>query len=285
MSKARGLGRGLDALLGDDAAPMAVPRGGESTTRLAVDVLAPGRYQPRTKMDADSLAALADSIKAQGLIQPILVRPKGSGRYEIIAGERRWRAAQLAGLAEVPVHVRTVDDHAALAMALIENIQREDLSPLEEASGIQRLIDEFGMTHEAAAQAVGRSRSAVSNLLRLLGLSAPVRALLEEGQLEMGHARALLALDGARQLEAARKIVTQQLSVRGAEALVARLLQGRPGRVAPKVDRDLARLQEELAETLGTQVTVKTGRKGAGTVSITYRSLDQLDALLTRFRR
>jgi ParB family chromosome partitioning protein len=280
MVKQRGLGRGLDALLGgnDETAP--ARRTGDALTVLGVDGLQPGRYQPRTKMDPESLSELAASIKAQGVMQPILVRPVGGGKHEIIAGERRWRAARMAGLAEVPVLIREVEDNAALAMALIENIQREDLNPLEEAGGIQRLVQEFGLTHDAAAQAVGRSRSAVSNLLRLLGLATPVRELLETGALDMGHARALLALAGAQQIETARTIAAKGLSVRETEALVARLLRGATRRPAPKTDRDVARLAEDLSERLGTRVTIQAGKKGAGKLTITYGSLDQLETIL-----
>jgi ParB family chromosome partitioning protein len=284
MVKQRGLGRGLDALLGgnDEAAP--ARRSGDALTVLGVDGLQPGRYQPRTKMDPESLSELAASIKAQGVMQPILVRPVGGGKHEIIAGERRWRAARMAGLSEVPVLIREVEDNAALAMALIENIQREDLNPLEEAGGIQRLVQEFGLTHDAAAQAVGRSRSAVSNLLRLLGLATPVRELLETGALDMGHARALLGLAGAQQIETARAIAAKGLSVRETEALVARLLRGATKRPALKTDRDVARLAEDLSERLGTRVTIQTGKKGAGKLTIAYGSLDQLEAILTRLK-
>jgi ParB family chromosome partitioning protein len=284
MVKQRGLGRGLDALLGgnDETAP--ARRTGDALTVLGVDGLQPGRYQPRTKMDPESLSELAASIKAQGVMQPILVRPVGGGKHEIIAGERRWRAARMAGLAEVPVLIREVEDNAALAMALIENIQREDLNPLEEAGGIQRLVQEFGLTHDAAAQAVGRSRSAVSNLLRLLGLATPVRELLETGALDMGHARALLALAGAQQIETARTIAAKGLSVRETEALVARLLRGATKRPAPKTDRDVARLAEDLSERLGTRVTIQPGKKGAGKLTIAYGSLDQLEAILARLK-
>ena len=286
VKQQRGLGRGLDALLGsrDDTAPAREAR--DAQTTLGLDTLQPGRYQPRTKMDAESLAELAASIKVQGIMQPILVRPVGAGKHEIIAGERRWRAARLAGLTEVPVLVRDVDDNAALAMALIENIQREDLNPLEEAGGIQRLVQEFGMTHDAAATAVGRSRSAVSNLLRLLGLAPAVRELLEEGQLDMGHARALLALAGAQQVETARTVVAKGLSVRDTEALVARLLRGggAKSRGPIKTDRDVARLAEDLSERLGTRVTIQTGRKGAGKLTVVYRDLDQLETILARLR-
>jgi ParB family chromosome partitioning protein len=284
MVKQRGLGRGLDALLGgnDESAPAQRP--GDALTVLGVDGLQPGRYQPRTKMDPESLSDLAASIKAQGVMQPILVRPVGGGKHEIIAGERRWRAARMAGLSEVPVLIREVEDNAALAMALIENIQRENLNPLEEAGGIQRLVQEFGLTHDAAAQAVGRSRSAVSNLLRLLGLATPVRELLETGALDMGHARALLGLAGAQQIEAARTIAAKGLSVRETEALVARLLRGATKRPALKTDRDVARLAEDLSERLGTRVTIQPGRKGTGKLTIAYGSLDQLETILSRLR-
>jgi ParB family chromosome partitioning protein len=210
MSKAKGLGRGLDALLGADEAPK------DALTTLAVGQIRPGRYQPRTRMDRAALAELSASIKSQGLMQPLLVRPVDGGRYELIAGERRWRAAQMAGLNEVPALVRAVPDESALAMSLIENIQREDLNPMEEAAGLQRLIDEFSMTHEQAADAVGRSRSATTNLLRLLKLPKPVQAMVMDGALEMGHARALLSLDAARQIEAANRIAARGLSVRRA---------------------------------------------------------------------
>ena len=284
VTKHRGLGRGLDALLGAEETP---PRAaGDTLAKLKIEQLQPGRYQPRSHMDAASLDDLAASIKAQGLMQPILVRPVDGGRHEIIAGERRWRAARMAGLAEVPVLVRNVGDNAALAMALIENIQRENLNPLEEATGIRRLIDEFGMTHEAAAQSIGRSRSAVSNLLRLLGLSAPVRELLERGGIEMGHARALLALTGMQQVDAARRVAAKGLSVRETEQLVARLLKGGGRKAPPARDRDVARLEEELAQRLGTTVAIKpAGRKGGGKLVITYRNLDQLDGLLAKLRR
>ncbi|SMC21224.1 chromosome partitioning protein, ParB family [Andreprevotia lacus DSM 23236] len=270
--KFKGLGRGLDALIGD---------AGDSLQQLSVDVLQPGRYQPRTHIDQDALAELAESIKAQGLMQPVLVRPlDGVERYEIIAGERRWRASILAGLSEIPALVREVADEAVAAMALIENIQREDLNALEEAQGLQRLIDEFGMTHEAAAQAVGKSRVAVSNLLRLLQLTEPVRDMLMAGQLDMGHARALLPLDMLKQLDAAKTIALKGLSVREAEALVKKLLQGPVQQAEKRVDPDVRRLEEEVSERLGTSVAIKTGKKGAGRISIDYASLDELDRLL-----
>jgi len=282
MAKLKGLGRGLDALLAGDEA-----RADDALSELPVGSLIPGRFQPRTRMDTQSLAELADSIRAQGLIQPILVRPVDAGRYEIIAGERRWRACQLAGLTQVPVVIRTVPDKSALAMALIENIQREDLNPLEEAHGIQRLIDEFDMTHELAAQAVGRSRSAVTNLLRLLNLSKAVQELLMHGKIEMGHARALLALSGARQAELAHQIVSRNLSVREAEHLVGQsgVAKRRAHPKQPRKDRDLQALEEELSEILGTPVTVKTARGGRGKLIIDYASLDHLDRLLQLLRR
>ncbi len=238
-------------------------------------------------MDPQSIAELADSIKAQGLIQPILVRPVENGKFEIIAGERRWRASQLAGLTHVPVVVRPVPDKAALAMALIENIQREDLNPLEEAAGIQRLIDEFEMTHEVAAQSVGRSRSAVTNLLRLLNLSKAVQELLMQGKIEMGHARALLGVSGARQAELAHQIISRGLSVRETEQLVGQAeVAGRKSpRKQGRKDRDVQALEEELSELLGTTVTVKSSRGGRGTLSIAYGTLDQLDGVLKKLRR
>jgi ParB family chromosome partitioning protein len=251
---------------------------------LPVGAIQPGRYQPRTRMGEQALRELAASIRAQGLMQPLLVRPVGRDRYELIAGERRWRAAQLAGLAEVPVLVREVPDNAALAMALIENIQREDLNPIEVASGLQRLIDEFRMTHEQAADAVGRSRSATTNLLRLLKLAKPVQAMVMDGLLEMGHARALLGLDGARQVEAAKRIAARGLSAREAEALAARLQRGPAGRRKPRADRDLARLEEEVSERLGTTVQIRPGRKGSGSIVVHYSGLDHLEQLLKKLR-
>jgi ParB family chromosome partitioning protein len=283
MIRPKGLGRGLDALLaGDDDTPRA-----EALQTLAIDRLRPGKYQPRSRMDAASLDELAASIREQGIMQPILVRPVEGGRFEIIAGERRWRAAQRAGLKEVPALVKAVPDQAALALALIENIQREDLNPLEEAHGIQRLIDEFGLTHEAAAKAVGRSRSAVSNLLRLRELAKPVQELLLDGKLDMGHARALLPLAAGQQNAAAARIVAQGLSVRDTERLVHALAHpraGKPKRTARAADPDLARLVEELAETLGAPVAIEPKKAGAGRVVIRYSSLEQLDGILARLR-
>ena len=280
MAKMRGLGRGLDALLGGDEAVQ--PSAGEALTTVAIDAIQPGRYQPRTRMDQTALAELADSIRAQGLMQPILVRPAAPGNFEIIAGERRWRAARMAGLTSVPVLVREVKDNAALAMALIENIQREDLNPLEEAAGIQRLIDEFRMTHEGAAEAVGRSRSAVSNLLRLLSLAPPVRDLLERSELDMGHARALLSLSAGRQVEAARTIVAKRLSVRETEKLVARLMQAADRRVRRGPDRDIARLEDDLSERIGTRVEIRPGSKGTGRIVVRYLNHDHFDDIVTR---
>jgi len=274
-----GLGRGLDALLGgDDDSP---PR--ESLLTLPVSRIRPGKYQPRTHMDPETLAGLAESIKSQGVMQPILARPLGAGRYEIVAGERRWRAARMAGLATVPALVREVPDRHALAMALIENLQREDLNPLEEAAGVKRLIEEFAMTHVEAAAALGRSRVAVTNALRLLELAPPVQELLREGKIDMGHARALLALPALKQVEIARIAVAKALSVRQVEALVAGMAK-RPGIEArAKVDRDVARLEEEVSQRLGTTVKIHTGLKpGSGRLVIQYSTLDQLDALLRK---
>ena len=279
MVKVKGLGRGLDALLAPDE-----PAAQDRLTELPVTSLRPGRYQPRTQMNPDAIADLADSIKAQGVIQPILVRPVPDGEFEIIAGERRWRAAQLAGLESVPVLVRDVRDELALAMALIENIQREDLNPLEEAQGIQRLVAEFGMTHEAAAAAVGRSRSGVTNLLRLLGLAKPVQELILHARLDMGHARALLPLPAAKQIELANVIAAKGYSVRQAEHLVRAALAP-PKTATRRRDRDIEILETELSEQLGTRVAIEPrGSKGAGRLVIDYTTLDQLDALVGKLR-
>ena len=278
-AKPKGLGRGLDALLaGNSSEP-------QRQDSLRVDYLQPGKYQPRTHMDQESLNELAASIKAQGVMQPILVRPVDGGRYEIIAGERRWRASQLAGLHEVPVLVREIPDDAALAMSLIENIQREDLNPLEEAMGIQRLIDEFGMTHQQAADSVGRSRPAASNLLRLLHLAKPVQDLLMAGEIDMGHARALLPLAKASQVQLAHRISAKGYSVREAERMVQHELSPPKKKSAPKKeDRDVARLEEELADALGAQVKIRMGAKGDGQIAIGFSSLDQLDGILEKLR-
>ncbi|MEY2631873.1 MAG: hypothetical protein RIR00_527 [Pseudomonadota bacterium] len=281
--KLKGLGRGLDALLaaGGDA-------GRDEQKQLPLNALCPGKYQPRTRMDEGSLHELAASIKAQGVMQPILVRcidrMPGSERYEIVAGERRWRAAKIAGLAEVPVLIRVIPDEQALAMALIENIQRENLNPLEEALGLQRLVEEFGLTHQQAADAVGRSRPAASNLLRLLQLTAPVQDLLMEGQIDMGHARALLPLPGASQVQLAQRVVQKGMSVREAERLVQQAMQPPRDKAPQPVDRDLLRLEEELSDSFGAPVAIKTGKKGAGRVTIEFNDLDQLDGILRRLR-
>ena len=277
----KGLGRGLDALLAKDEEAS----GGESLRTVKLEQLQPGKYQPRTRMDHASLEELARSLKSQGVMQPILARPLAKGRYEIIAGERRWRAARLAGLREVPVLIREVPDSAALAMALIENIQRENLNPLEEATGIHRLINEFKMTHQEAAEAVGRSRAATSNLLRLLNLPQSVQARLYDGTIDMGHARALLALEGRRQEELAKRVAERGLSVRQTEKLVQDILtprQKKPGK--QKTSRDILRFEEELSEKFGTKVEIKPGKKGAGKLVISYASHEHLDDLLSKFK-
>ena len=290
-AKKSGLGRGLDALLGGNLKAASAPAdpSREGLTHLAVGKLQPGRYQPRRDMKEAQLAELADSIRAQGVIQPIVVREIGAGRFEIIAGERRWRAAQLAELQEVPVVVRAVDDRAVIAMALIENIQREDLNPLEEAGSLQRLIDEFELTHQQAAEAVGRSRAAVSNLLRLLELPEPIRKLLESGRLEMGHARALLTLPPALAIELASAAADEQLSVREVERRVQQTgkqqppagKHARPGRS----NADIAALERDLAAHLGAKVQVSHGKNGSGKLVIHYHGLDALDGILDKLRR
>jgi ParB family chromosome partitioning protein len=281
--KLKGLGRGLDALLDSDSADRAV---GERQAMLRIEQLQRGRYQPRTKMDENSLEELAASIKKQGLMQPILVRPVDKSQYEIIAGERRWRAAKMAGLSEVPVLVREVPDSAALAMALIENIQREDLNPLEEANGVQRLVAEFKLTHQEAADAIGRSRAATTNLLRLLNLQKPVQQLVTDGKLEMGHARALLALEGDQQERVARKVAAKGFSVRMTEQLVSETLSPKRGAIRKhRPDRDIARLEEELSEEIGTTVEIRPGKKGSGKLVISFASPDHLEDLLKRIRR
>lgn len=280
----KGLGRGLDALLAGSGST----KSNDTLRELKVEELRPGKYQPRSQMDEASLNELAASIKVQGIIQPILARELPNGGYEIIAGERRWRAAQLAQLKQIPVLVRKVSDNAALAMALIENIQREDLNPLEEAIGIQRLINEFQMTHQAAAEAVGRSRSAASNLLRLLKLPADVQEMLMSNLLDMGHARALLTLEPAQQILLANKIVMEKLSVREAERLVQRQSESSADLSTTKkqvVDRDTQRIQEEVSEQLGTRVEIKCGKKGSGKLVIEYSSNDQLSELLNKLTK
>ena len=292
VGKKRGLGRGLDALLGPTraettrpaAAPSVPPEGGDELRTVGVELLQRGKYQPRVDMHNESLEDLADSIRAQGVVQPILVRRAGAGSYEIIAGERRWRAAQLAGLQEVPVVVRDMDDRAAVAVALIENIQRENLNPLEEARALERLIGEFDMTHQQAAEAVGRSRTAVSNLLRLLELGEVATAMVQRGELEMGHARALLALEGRRQAEAAHQVVNHGLSVRATERLVKKLLaeaSASTAKVAPaRRDPDLVHLEQGLSDRIGAPVQVQHNHKGKGRLIINYNSLDELDGIL-----
>lgn len=291
--KSKGLGRGLEALLGGSTdITEAVPTIDGAPSVLAVSVMQAGKYQPRTRMDEGALAELAASIKEQGLLQPILVRPialhNGAQHYEIIAGERRFRAAQLAGLIEVPVLVKDVDDQTTAAMALIENMQREDLNPLEEAQGIHRLITDFSFTHEQAAVSVGRSRSAVSNLLRLLNLAKPVQTMLMAGDIDMGHARALLAVDAATQITLASQVVAKRMSVRDTEKLVVRATTeangaGRPAKNKEK-SRDIARLEEELSDLLATQVTIKTTAKNRGQLIIDFSDLDTLDGLIVRLK-
>ena len=297
MTAKKRLGRGLDALLSKPASQTAAVTGetaGPEDTLKAIplELLQRGRYQPRVDMRQDTLENLAESIRAQGVVQPIVARPiesKGdSQRYEIVAGERRWRAAQLAGLSEIPAIVRDVPDEAAIAMALIENIQRENLNPLEEARALDRLIREFDLKHAEAAEAVGRSRAAVSNLLRLLDLSDKVKPLLEDRKLEMGHARALLAIgDAVQQFDAARQVIRKGLSVRETEKLVKRMLEGgrsKPAKTRPAVDADIRRLEIEVSEKLGARVRVEHTKKGAGQLVISYNSLDELDGILKHIR-
>ena len=284
-AKKRGLGRGLDALLGGgNERSNAEP---ERLRELPIEALQPGKYQPRSHMDRERLQELADSIRAQGLIQPIIVRPIARDRYEIIAGERRWRAAQLAELREVPCVVRESDDHAALAMALIENIQREDLNPLEEALALQRLIDEFQLTHQQTAEAVGRSRAAVSNLLRLLELPEPIRRLVEARRIEMGHARALLTLPADKAEALARQAAEEQWSVREIERRVQAIQRGesQPAPAPKKPDPDIQNLERELGELLSAKVAVQHGRGGRGKLVVEYFSLDELEGILEKIRR
>ena len=287
-SKKRGLGRGLSELLGGGLHETETPKAEDTLKTLAIEKLQPGKYQPRSQMDPDRLQELADSIRAQGLIQPIVVREISAGKFEIIAGERRWRAAQLAELRDVPVVVRDIDDHTALAMALIENIQREDLNPLEEAAALHRLIDEFALTHQQAADAVGRSRAAVSNLLRLLELPDGVRKLVEKGRIEMGHARALLTLPVAQAETLARQAADEGWTVREIERRVqqAQKQSGDTRKPEPtKHNPDIAVLERELSDSLGAEVNLKGSRGGRGKLVISYHSLDQLDGILERLRR
>ena len=303
MAKKRGLARGLDALLGggkprnteptetrstvetSDALTSAKADNGQST--LPVEYLQRGRYQPRRHFDENKLQELADSIKAQGMVQPIVVRPVGDKSYEIIAGERRWRAAQLVGLAEVPVFIREVDDQTAMAMALIENIQRDDLNPLEEAVALHRLLDEFGLTHQEIANAVGKSRTTVTNLMRLLELAPEVKALVDERKLDMGHARALLALKAGDQRKAANEVVKKGLSVRATEALVKALLSPKPAaskKAESGYDSDTRRLLDDLTDRLGAKVDLKQSGKGKGTLQISFNSLDELEGILEHIK-
>ncbi len=297
MTPKKRLGRGLDALLSKPATQQkpavgASPGDRDALREIPVELLQRGQYQPRVDMRQDTLENLADSIRAQGVVQPIVVRPiKGSGgeqRYEIIAGERRWRAAQLAGLAEIPAVVREIADEAAIAMALIENIQRENLNPLEESRALDRLIHEFELTHAEAAEAVGRSRASVSNLLRLLDLSDKVKPLLEDRQLEMGHARALLGIgDATQQYDVARQVVSKGLSVRETERLVKRITSGggkKPAKPAAAKNADIRRLEIEVSEKLGAKVNLEHSAKGTGKLVISYNSLDELDGILKHIK-
>lgn len=280
-TKKRGLGRGLDALLSQSKTDSRT----KETNKLAIDLLQRGKYQPRTDFDPTQLQELADSISAQGIIQPIIVRPIDGNNYEILAGERRWRAAQLAGLQEVEVVINDVDDRAAVAISLIENIQREDLNTLDESEALQRLISEFDMTHQQAADAVGRSRAAVSNLLRLLELRQEVKEHLRDGSMEMGHGRALLPLDGLQQLSVATKVVSRGLSVRATEAMVKQVLkEGDKKRVALKKDPDVERLQQNISEKLGTTVKISCSSKGDGKIMIQFSSLDELEGVLAHIK-
>ena len=291
-SKKRGLGRGLDALLSGSSTAKAPEKSesaavGDSQLRtVAVDQLQRGQYQPRTNMHQESLEELADSIREQGLVQPIIIRPISGNKYEIIAGERRWRAAQLAGLHEVPVVVRTVDDRAAIAMALIENIQRENLNPMEEARSLHRLMQEFELTQQQAAEAVGRSRSGVANLLRLLDLNEGVKQLLEDRQLEMGHARALLSLKGQDQLAAANKVVKSAMSVREAEQMVRKMLEPvKPkSKTVAEQDPNIRHLQEDLSEKLGADVQLQSKNNGKGKLIISFNSNDELEGILEHIK-
>jgi ParB family chromosome partitioning protein len=281
----KGLGRGLDALLGGNAKSR--EREEDALAQLPIGTLRPGKYQPRTRMDETSLAELADSIRSRGVIQPIVVRPVSDTQYEIIAGERRWRAARIAGLDKVPVVIREVPDEAALGIGLIENIQREDLNPIEEANGLARLIGEFKLTHEEVAKAIGRSRAGVTNLLRLLELAPAVQDMVQDARIDMGHARALLSLSKSRQVELANQIAEKGLSVRETERLVQQATSAAPAaRPAPhRLDPDSRRLQEELCESLGATVRLKPRSGGKGSVVIDYSSLDELQGLLKRLKR
>jgi len=286
MAKPKGLGRGLDALLSN--ADEDTPKNEGSLQTLSISDLKPGKYQPRSIMQEEALYALSQSILKQGVMQPIIVRPIGNNQYEIIAGERRWRAAKLANLNEVPVIIKNIPDESALAMALIENIQREDLNPLEEAIGIKRLIDEFNMTHEEAADAVGKSRVTVSNLLRLLTLTKPVQDRLLSGKIDMGHARALIGLEGSQQIMLCEEVIQKNLSVREVEALVKNLQNSyktdKPTSSPKKTNADVRQLEESLAETLGASVTIDAKKNGSGVLKVHYRNLEQLDEILKKIK-
>lgn len=283
MIKPKGLGRGLDALLGGDKPNAARDEG--VLRDVAVGDLSPGKYQPRTRMDQAALEGLAQSIQSRGIVQPILVRELKTGKFEIVAGERRWRAAQIAGLASVPVLVRDIPDEQALGIGLIENIQREDLNAIEEAAGIKRLIEEFTLTHESAAHAVGRSRAAVTNLLRLLDLAKPVQDMLMDAKLDMGHGRALLAVSKAKQVELAHQIVAKSLSVRDTERMVkSELAPPKTGKTSMSATVDVRQLENALAEKLGSKVVVKADTQGRGTLTVHFHSLEQLDGILERTR-
>lgn len=283
MIKPKGLGRGLDALLGGDKPNAARDEG--VLRDVAVGDLSPGKYQPRTRMDQAALEGLAQSIQSRGIVQPILVRELKTGKFEIVAGERRWRAAQIAGLASVPVLVRDIPDEQALGIGLIENIQREDLNAIEEAAGIKRLIEEFTLTHESAAHAVGRSRAAVTNLLRLLDLAKPVQDMLMDAKLDMGHGRALLAVSKAKQVELAHQIVAKSLSVRDTERMVkSELAPPKTGKTSMSATADVRQLENALAEKLGSKVVVKADTQGRGTLTVHFHSLEQLDGILERTR-
>ncbi|MFT7139175.1 MAG: ParB family chromosome partitioning protein [Sulfitobacter sp.] len=286
VAKKRGLGRGLDALLGAEKRSVQLGASHPSKSILEevpIEWIRPGKYQPRQTMDDEALQELAASIKAQGVMQPIVLRSVGENRYEIIAGERRWRATQLAGLDKIPAVIKEVNDEAAVAMSLIENIQREDLNPMEEALALQRLIEEFDLTHQQVADAVGKSRTAVTNFLRLINLSPEVAQMLAHGDIEMGHARALLSLSFEQQGSVAREIAAQHLNVRQAEALVRKLLSGKPTKAGVKVDADTRSLENKLAERLGQKVNLQHTAKGKGKLIISYNSLDELDGILHHF--
>ncbi len=292
-AKKRGLGRGLDALLTTSKTARDLEQSAEppidftqsELQKLPIEWLQPGKYQPRKDMSPEALEDLASSVKSQGIIQPIVVRPLGHESYEIIAGERRWRAAQMARLSEVPCLVKDVPDEAAVAMALIENIQREDLNAMEEATALQRLLDEFQLTHQEVADAVGKSRATVTNLLRLNNLEGETKTLLERGDIDLGHAKLLLALQGEPQAEAARVIAAKAMTVREAEKLVRQILEPPKSSPAPKQpDADIQRLEQRLSDHLGAAVAINHGRKGKGKVVINYSSLDELDGILTHFQ-